>query len=238
MEGFFDILHLGVFLILSPAFDKHFYQSSNPPPRLIDELDYALHHFLSILHQVFSRFHILLDGVGVSAKYVLDQMLAKFAAAAVFLGKNISGDHMGGDIDCFVFTEHLERILQESHPEIFGYYSRCLDHSHKYFVWTGPKSTILPRSEEFNYPISITELRDFPTHSIYDVLDATPPPLAHLSPPPNLRWGNNRNKGKNWMEEGKSPRGENFRVGGFFSLWNFIICCLVNSVKNFVCFYN
>jgi hypothetical protein len=114
-------------------------------------------------------------------------MLGEFAAAAVFLGKNLPGDQVGGDIDCSVFTEHLEEILQESHPEVFGYYSRCLDHGHRHFVWTGPKLKILPRLEEMVDVVPITELQDLPACSIYDVvLDATSPPGSPQSNPKPL----------------------------------------------------
>lgn len=183
-EGFFDILHLGVFLILSPAFDKHFYENLSPPPWLEKELNYALRHFFSILHTVRERFHILLDGVGVSVKYVLDRMVAEFAAAAAFLGKNLPGDQVADDVDCTVFIERLEGILRESHPEVFGFFSSCLDHGHKYFVWTGPELTMLPRTEEVVDLFPIAELLDLPTYSIYDVvLDATPAPGSAPSIP-------------------------------------------------------
>jgi len=152
----------------------------------MEEQDYALRHFISILHTVVERSYILLDGVGVALKYVLDRMVAEFAAAAVFLGKNLPENQVGGDIDCSVFTQRIEEILQEFHPEVFGYYSRCLDHGHKHFVWTGPKLKILPRLEEMAYVVPITEMLDLPTCSIYDVvLEATPPPTK--PPPPGKR---------------------------------------------------
>ena len=122
-EGFFDILHLGVFVILSTAFDNQFYESGKCPPTLIyiyfiDEVAYARHHFYSILHQVFRRFHILLDGVGVSVMYVVERMLAEFMAASVVLAKSLPGDQVGDNINFSTFVEHIEGILKESHPQI------------------------------------------------------------------------------------------------------------------------
>jgi hypothetical protein len=221
-EGFFNILHLGIFLILSPAFDKRFYESSKPPC-VTEELEYALRHFLSILHEVIERFHILLDGVGMSVKYVLDRMLSEFAAAAAFLAKNLPGEEVGADIKCSTFIKRLEGIIQKSYPDVLGYYSCCLDHGYKYFVWTGPKLKMLPRLEGMVDVVPITELLDLPTYFIYDVvLDATLP-LPHLSPPP-LMLGKDWKQGMNQMKQEKSPRGENFRVGlgGFFFLWNLL----------------
>ena len=112
VEGFFDILHLEVFIILSTAFDNRFYESGKCPPTLIDEVAYARRHFYSILHQVFQRFHILLDGVGVSVMYVVERMLAEFAAASVVLAKNLPGDQVGDNIDFSTFIEHIKGILK------------------------------------------------------------------------------------------------------------------------------
>jgi hypothetical protein len=38
----FDILYLGVFIILSPAFDRRFYHTAKPLPTLIEEVAYAV----------------------------------------------------------------------------------------------------------------------------------------------------------------------------------------------------
>lgn len=86
-EEFFDILYLGIFVILSPAFDSRFYLSIKPPTTLIDEIAYAVRHFHSLLHVFSLRFLIILDGEAVSHFYVVDRMLAEFAAAAVVFAK-------------------------------------------------------------------------------------------------------------------------------------------------------
>ena len=194
-EGFFDILHLKVFIILSTAFDNRFYESEKCPPTLIDEVAYACRHFYSILHQVFQRFHILLDGVDVSVMYVMERMLAEFTATSVVLAKNLPGDQVGDNIDFSTFVEHIEGILKESHPPFFPYYSRCMDHGHKHFLWTGPQLKILPRLEELTHIIPITELQDLPTHSIYDVVLNTAPPPATTPPTGKHHIGKRQERG-------------------------------------------
>src|ERR1700678_2915321 len=84
---FFDIILLGIFIILSPAFDRRFYQ--NPSPALVKEAENAVSHFHSILHIFSQRFIILLDGEPVSHSYIVHQMLAEFAAAAVVFSQAI-----------------------------------------------------------------------------------------------------------------------------------------------------
>lgn len=182
-EGFFDILYLGIFVILSPAFDSRFYLDTKPPPSLVEEVAYAVCHFQSLL-QVFSRrFFIFIDGKAVSHTYVVDRMLAEFAAAAVVLAKGgqevIDDNEVGDGISSSVFNEHIESILRASYPNLLHYYSRCLERSHKHFIWTGPHLQILPRSEEFTSIISLMicgELLDLPSYEIYIAdLDTTPP---------------------------------------------------------------
>jgi len=186
-EGLLDIIYLGIFVILSPAFDTRFYLTTKPPATLIDEVAYAVRHFHSLLHVFSLRFFILLDGVAVSHSYVVDRMLAEFAAAAVVFAKAIhkaNNDDEGGDETTFsMFTEHIEGILQESYSKVVPYYSRCVDRCHKDFVWTGPRIQILPRSEELMSVFSLTtwgQLLDLPTHVIYTVdLDPGPPTTIH-----------------------------------------------------------
>ena len=187
-EGFFDILYLGIFVILSPAFDSRFYLDGKPPITLVEEVAHAVRHFHSLL-QVFSlRFFIILDGVAVSHSYVVDRMLAEFAAAAVVLAKatqdGVDDDERGDGISSSKFVKNIEGILQGSYPNVTHYYSRCLERSHRHFVWTGPQIQILPRSEEFVSIISLTtrgELFDLPGYEIYVLdLDTSPPtpPIA------------------------------------------------------------
>jgi hypothetical protein len=186
-EGYFDILYLGVFVILSPAFDPRFYETTKPPRALFDEQANAVRRFHSILHIFDLRFYVMLDGQPLSHMYIVERMLAEFAAASVVMVKALQkdDDHLGEGIDFSLVNKRIEEILEESHPDIFAYYSRCLDRSHKQFVWTGPHLQILPRSEEITSSIPLTargELVDLPTHPIYviDLDPATPTGLPHV----------------------------------------------------------
>lgn len=184
-EGFFDILYLGIFVNLSPAFDPRFYLDEKPSPSVINEVVHAARQFQSIL-QVFSlRFFIILDGEAVSHVYVVERMLAEFAAAAVVFAKGIqeSTGNKEGDGSIFsMFPQQIEAIVQGSHPDAFPYYSRCLNRRHKHFMWTGPKVQILRRSEEIVSAIPLLtrgEHLDLPSHSIYSIdLDAEDPTAA------------------------------------------------------------
>ena len=87
-DGFFDIIHLGIFIILSLAFDGRFYMTK-PPHDVAEEAAFATLHFHSLL-QIFSqRFFILLEGEVVAPSYVFHRMLGEFAAAAVVFAKAI-----------------------------------------------------------------------------------------------------------------------------------------------------
>jgi len=182
---FFDVLYLGIFVILSPAFDGRFHNGLKPPPSLVKELAFAVRHFHSLLHFFSSRFIVALEGEVVSHTYVVDRMLAEFAAASVALAKalyeldGLESDDEVEDSTSFAVVGHIERILQESHPDIFPYYSRCLDRGHKDFLWTGPKVQILRRSDDVAsiIPLFATgEMWDLPSHQIYtEDLDPDPP---------------------------------------------------------------
>ena len=62
---FFDVLHLGIFVILSPAFDDQFYSAGEPPSNLSDEIAYAVIQFHRLLHIFSLHFVILLEGMPV-----------------------------------------------------------------------------------------------------------------------------------------------------------------------------
>lgn len=183
-----DILYLGIFVILSPAFDSRFYLDSKPPTTLVEEVAHAVRHFHSLLLVFSLRFFIILDGVAVSHSYIVDRMLAEFAAAAVVLAKatqnGMDDDEIGDRISSSKIVKNIEGILQGSYQNVTHYYSQCLERSHKHFVWTGPQIQIFPRSEEFVSIITLTtqgELLDLPGWEIYVVdLDSTPPtpPIA------------------------------------------------------------
>lgn len=192
--GFFDVLYLGVFIILSPAFDGRFYHTTRSPHILIKEVAYAVRHFHSLLHVFSQRFIILLQGEAILPSYMVDRMLGEFSAAAVVFSQAIHESHGkaddNGDEEGEIgsFAERLEGILQGSYPKVMPYYLRCLESGHKYFIWTGPEVQILPRSEVFSSIIPLTtanELLDLPGHRIYDLATSTMSssiPLA-LAPP-------------------------------------------------------
>lgn len=186
---FLDILCLGIFVILSPAFDRRFYPK--PPPSLVKEAAYAVLQFHSLIHIFSLRFIILLEGVTVVASYVVDRMLAEFASAAVVLAKDVQGfedeDDVGGP-SISTFRGRIEGILRDSYPQTFPYYMRCLDSGHKHFTWTGPRIQILPQSEDCERLISFStmgELQDLPGCQIYpleldDDVDMSPATVAQV----------------------------------------------------------
>ena len=173
-----------MFIILSPAFDKRFYDRKNLPSCLAEEYRHATGHFFCILHKFSKRFTILLEGEAVAHSYVLDRMLAEFAAASVNLAKAIgrrdeafdeTDDEAGkGELrpSPSSTVASIEEILRESHPRAFPYYSRCLSGFHKDFTWTGPRIEILARSEGAISAISFSspgEMLDLPHHQIYQI---------------------------------------------------------------------
>jgi hypothetical protein len=171
---FLDVLHLGIFAILSPAFDERFYHGQKPEPSLVAEIACAVAHFRSILAAFSERFIILLDGVPVKHHYVFNRMLAEFSAATVVFCKAVDDER--GDREELIksseFIANIEGILQASYPKIFPYYSRCVERKHSHFIWTGPKLQIVPRSEGSASLIALVgkgEMLDSPTQPIYDV---------------------------------------------------------------------
>lgn len=184
--GFLDVLYLGVFVILSPAFDRRFYNGINTS-KLVEEVANAKGHFHSILRKFSGRFILFLEGEAVAYTYVLDRMVAEFAAASVNFSRGIDVTGQGEDnISHSMFEGRIEDILQNSRPESFPYYSRCLLDCHKYFVWTGPQIKILARLEDNASAIPhacLGEALDLPHQQIYPIAidPATPPGL----PPPS-----------------------------------------------------
>lgn len=190
-EEFLDVLYLGVFVIISSAFDLRFYSLPKPSPTIKDEIAHAVRHFQMLLHVFSLRFYLVLDGQAVSHLYVVDRLLAEFAAASVVLAKGVQGDaEVGEGISLSSFSKQVEESLANSHPQAFPYFLRCLNSGHKNFVWTGPRLQILPRSEDFVSLIS-GELMDLPTHSIYTVdLESQTPsslPVSTKAPLPAVR---------------------------------------------------
>src|SRR5271155_5286418 len=105
---------------------------------------------------------MLLEGELVAHSYVFDRMLGEFAAATVVFAKAIPDGEQG-------VTSTIEDILQD-YPIIFPYYTHCIDHSHKHFLWTGPKVEILPQSKALQAIIPLIssgEHLDVPSQEIY-----------------------------------------------------------------------
>lgn len=176
-EGFFDIVYLGIFIILSPAFDPRFYLGGKPPPTLVEEVAHAVQHFHSLLHVFSDRYIILLEGDPVNPNYLVDRMLAEFAAASMVFAKAIleAKDEMEGEVEHRInsskFAGRIEVVIRGSYPNAHPYYSRCLNQGHSHFLWTGPDVIILPRSEALVSVMKMTsspELLDFPPHQIYN----------------------------------------------------------------------
>jgi hypothetical protein len=185
---FLDIVYLGIFVILSPAFDSRFY-SKKGPATLTQEAAYAVRHFESLLHTFSVGFIILHDGVPVAHSYIVDRMLAEFAAASVVFAKAIpesQEDDVQDGVSFSAFAGSIKGILQKSYPHVFSYYSRCLESGHKHFTWKGPKFMIFPRTEYILGLIDLGakgELLDLPKHSIYsEDLDQDVTPANTIAP--------------------------------------------------------
>jgi hypothetical protein len=175
-EEFFDVLYLGIFGILSPAFDPRF-QSKMTQSTLIEEAEFAIRHFHSLLHNFSLDYIILLEGEVVTYTYVVDRMLAEFAAAVVAFAEAIAaseGDpsNVESGNKFSVFASIIEGILQDSYFHVFPYYSRCLASGYKDFTWIGPEVIIVPRSKDVLSLIPLMtkgELLDLPGHSLYRI---------------------------------------------------------------------
>lgn len=188
---FFDFLYLGVFILLSPAFDRRFYHTKNAPANVVAEVAHAIQHFYNLFHIFSSRFVIDLEGEVVVLSYVIDRMLAEFAAAAVNFSSAIRDSYQEEDededrISTSLFKASIQDILKENHSEIFSYYSSCLVSQHKHFIWTGPKLRIHSLSEDILsiLPlITLGETSDLLSHQIYATnLELEPPSSPDVRP--------------------------------------------------------
>lgn len=188
-EQFLDVIHLGIFVILSPAFDRRFY--SKPPPSLVAEVACAVRSFEALMHVFSLRFVILLKGTPVAPAYVVNRILAEFAAAAVVLARGVDrplgeGNEAGGVKITFAqFVSHIEAILEDSIPDVMAFFrNRAV--CQKHFLWTGPDLQIVPRRKDVIDLIECTgtgELLDWPGCPIYqqeiDDTSSTPMPPNH-----------------------------------------------------------
>lgn len=184
---FFDILYLGIFTILSPAFDRRFHGDQVPPPGLVNEISHAVGHFHSILNIFSLRFIVFLGGEPVAISYIVDKLLAEFAAASVVFANAVAENYQGivgggGNyvrITAAMFAKYMEGILKGSYPKALFYYSRCLERHHPHFIWTGPDPQIFRRTEDLETIIGLStagEMLDNPADPIYLVeLESAPP---------------------------------------------------------------
>jgi hypothetical protein len=183
---FFDVLYLGIFVILSSAFDGRFYNGQKPSIHLLKEMACAIDHFYSLLSFFSEQFIVVLGGQPVSHFYVLNRMLGEFAAASAVLATAIhklDAKELGNDVQYRIVSSacagYIEAILEKSHPEVLPYYLRRLASGHKDFLWTGPNVKIIPRSDDFAALVPASrkgEFWDLPSHQIYtEDLDPNPP---------------------------------------------------------------
>ena len=181
--GVFDILYLGIFAILSPALDPRFYHGlKQPPATLLAEIDCAVAHFHVLLLKFSWNYIVVLEGEPVVYTYVVNRMLAEFAAATVVFSKATAEANPEGakhGMASSIVVGHVEDILQSSYPTVLHYYSCCMERGHSYFIWTGPNLQILPQLKAGAAIVCATskgKMLDCPANSIYLVeLDPTPP---------------------------------------------------------------
>lgn len=174
-------------MILSPAFDRRFY--FNPSQHLVDEVAYAIRQFQSLLHVFSVRYLTVLEGEAVAASYILERILAEFAAASIVLGQSGDDPFGGADrhgevgISFAKFSSKIRHIVEDFCPDVIPFFSSRAEDGHQDFYWTGPRIDIFPRSEDIMLVLQMTrtgELMDFPKRSIYkvNVEDTAPIPAT------------------------------------------------------------
>ena len=143
---FFDILYLGIFAILSPALDPRFYHGLKLLATLLAEIDCAIAHFHALLLNFSWNYIVILEVEPVVYTYVVNRMLAEFAAATIVFSKAVE-EADPEDAKCgmasSIVAGHIEDILQSSYPTVLQDYS--LERGHYYFIWTGPNLQTLPQ---------------------------------------------------------------------------------------------
>ena len=171
--GFFDVLYLGVFITVSPVLDRRFYDMSRSSAALVSEVEHALCHFHSLLHHFSERFMIVVEGETIAYSYIVDRMVAEFAATVAVLARSLSGSNDGEVADGIrssTIVVRLRGIVQGSYPTVYPYFVECLERGHKHFLWTGPQIQIIQRSEasaSIAPLMTVGELLDLPGHTIY-----------------------------------------------------------------------
>jgi len=130
-----------------------------------------------------------LEGEAVAASYIVERILAEFAAASVVLAKSVEGPFGGPDrhgevgISFGKFSSKIRRILENFCPDVIPFFSTRAKDGHQDFFWTGERIEIFPRSEDIMSVLQVTragELMDFPKHPIYapDLDKADPIPVT------------------------------------------------------------
>jgi hypothetical protein len=191
-EGFLDIIYLGIFVVLSPAFDRRFY--SKPPAALVNEQAYAMRRFYSLIHVFSIRYVTCLAGTAVAASYVVNRILAEFAAAAVVFGRRVDrplGE--GNDVSSVKITfprflQKIEGILEDFSPDVMAFFHKRVECHHHNFLWSGSTIQILPRTEDVTSILHVTgprELLDLAAYPIYR--QPQPDPLSQPVPPVRKR---------------------------------------------------
>lgn len=197
---FFDVIYLGIFIILSRALDSRFY-GVQPPQGLDDEIASADSHFVSLIHYFGEHYITILDGVVIDSSYIVKRMLSEFAAAVVVFTDALD-ESQGGDVDMDMddlegeaadviapskVKLQIDHIIGQSYPEVILYHRHCVATGHKHFIWTGPPVTILPRSEACSSIVGVLmsngEQLDLPTWPIYIPRTPTTAPPIPMSAP-------------------------------------------------------
>lgn len=156
------------------------------------EVNHAVGCFYSLLHIFSLRYVILLQGEPVQHTYIVDRLLAEFAAAAVNFAKSIAysnseaidNDRVATGLSSSVFEDGIETILRASHPQLFSYYASCLDSGKKEFLKPGLKIRIVPRSEAILSILPMTtmgEVLELPSGKIYETFPVPTPASSALS---------------------------------------------------------
>jgi hypothetical protein len=190
---------LGLFIILSRAFNPRFY-STQTPQALDDEIASAEAHFVSLMHYFSEHYITVLDSLMIDPWYIIKRLLAEFAAAAIIFSQGIDGfqsEDMDMDVDALEnegeeispskLKAKVDEIFAQSYPEVMRYYLQCVATGHKHFTWTGPPITILPRSEACDSILGLLipegEKLDHPTCPIFLLETTLPPPSPATSNP-------------------------------------------------------
>lgn len=208
---FFDIVYLGIFIIVSRAFDSNFHDVIRPPLPLDDEIASAEAQFIALIHYFGEHYISIVDGVMIDPWYIVKRMLAEFSAAVVCFAQalndsqeddmDVDGEEREGGEEVVLPPKVkviIDDVIAQSYPELINYYQHCLASRHKVFLWTGPPITILPRSEACESIVGVLisegEQLDLPTCPIFipPPASAPPPPPPCLSAAPKKRRGSTK----------------------------------------------